>query len=149
MKIIVSACLLGKNCKYDGSNNKDERLIELLKKDEVFPVCPEVMGGLPTPRACAEIVQNRVMNKEGKDVSNEYQSGAELCLALAKRENIDCAILQVRSPSCGKGLIYDGTFSGNKVKGNGIFAQLLLNNDFYVYCSDEYLNDAKNENIKD
>ena len=132
MKIMVSACLLGQNCKYSGGNNRDERVLAFLEGHEVIPVCPEVMGGLPTPRPPAEIVCGEVINKLGKSVDREYRLGAEKALEIARRERIDLAILQSRSPSCGVKEIYDGTFSGTRIPGQGICAAMLMENGFAV-----------------
>ena len=132
MKIMVSACLLGQNCKYSGGNNRDERVLAFLEGHEVIPVCPEVMGGLPTPRPPAEIVCGEVINKLGKSVDREYRLGAQKALEIARRERIDLAILQSRSPSCGVKEIYDGTFSGTRIPGQGICAALLMENGFAV-----------------
>ena len=125
MKIMVSACLLGENCKYSGGNNRDERVLAFLKGHEVIPVCPEVMGGLPTPRQPAEIVHGEVINREGVSVDDEYRLGAKVALDIAMREKIDLAILQSRSPSCGVKQIYDGTFSRRKIDGQGLLARAL------------------------
>lgn len=132
MKIMVSACLLGENCKYSGGNNRNEKLLGFLRDHEVFPVCPEVMGGLPTPRPPAEIVEGEVINREGVSVDREYRLGAQIALETAQREGIDLAILQSRSPSCGVKEIYDGTFSGRKIPGQGVCAALLQKNGFRV-----------------
>lgn len=132
MRIMVSACLLGENCKYSGGNNRNEKVLEYIKGHEVFPVCPEVMGGLPTPRVPAEIVCGTVINKDGVNVDREYRLGAEIALEIAKREQIDLAILQPRSPSCGATEIYDGTFSGRRIPGHGVTAALLMENGFRV-----------------
>jgi len=132
MKIMVSACLLGENCKYSGGNNRDERVLAFVAGHEVIPVCPEVMGGLPTPRPPAEIVNGEVINKLGVSVDDEYHLGAAKALEIAKREKIDLAILQSRSPSCGVKQIYDGTFSGTRIPGRGIFAGELIKNGFSV-----------------
>lgn len=123
MKILVSACLMGENCKYNGGNNYSEKLHKFIKGHEVIMVCPEVMGGLPTPRLPSEIVDDRVVNSGGVDVTNEFVMGAKK--ALEYSSDIDMAILQSRSPSCGTNEIYDGTFSGNKIKGDGIFVRML------------------------
>lgn len=130
MKILVSACLIGENCKYNGSNNFSQKVMDFLKGHEIVPVCPEVMGGLSTPRIPAEIVNGIVTNREGQSVDKEFRKGAELALDIAKKEKIDLAILQSRSPSCGVKQIYDGTFSGNKISGSGVFAELLKKNGF-------------------
>ena len=132
MKIMVSACLLGENCKYSGGNNRDERVLAFLAGHEVIPVCPEVMGGLPTPRPPAEIVQGEVINQVGVSVDREYRLGAQKTLEIAMREKIDLAILQSRSPSCGVKQIYDGTFTGTKIPGQGVCAALLMENGFAV-----------------
>lgn len=130
MKILVSACLIGENCKYNGSNNFSQKVMDFFKGHEIVPVCPEVMGGLSTPRIPAEIVNGIVTNREGQSVDKEFRKGAELALDIAKKEKIDLAILQSRSPSCGVKQIYDGTFSGNKISGSGVFADLLKKNGF-------------------
>lgn len=123
MKILVSACLMGENCKYNGGNNYSEKLHEFIQDHEVIMVCPEVMGGLPTPRLPSEIVDDRVVNSGGKDVTSEFIMGATK--AMEYSSDVDMAILQSRSPSCGTNEIYDGTFSGNKTKGDGIFVRML------------------------
>lgn len=124
MKIMVSACLLGENCKYNGGNNLRPELLRLLSGHTVIPVCPEVLGGLPTPRVPAEIVAGTVLNREGVSVDDAFRRGAEAALAIAKREKPDLIILQFRSPSCGVKEVYDGTFSGRLIPGRGIFAAL-------------------------
>ena len=137
MKIMVSACLLGENCKYSGGNNRSEKVLSYIAGHEVIPVCPEVMGGLPTPRPPAEIVRGEVINKNGVSVDAQYRLGAKKALALAKERQIDLAILQPRSPSCGTREIYDGTFSGTKIPGMGVMAALLRENGFRVIGADE------------
>ena len=132
MKIMVSACLLGENCKYNGQNNYSEKLTTFLKDHTVIPVCPEVLGGLPIPRSSCEIVNNEVLSKDGKSFTNEYLKGANMALDIARKEKVDLMILQSRSPSCGVNQIYDGTFSGNKIKGHGIFANLAINEGYKV-----------------
>lgn len=138
-KILVSACLLGTNCKYNGGNNKNDKLIELAKTKDVILICPEQLGGLPTPRIAAERKNNKVITKDNKDVTTNYKKGAEEVLNLAKELNIKKAILKSRSPSCGKDKIYDGTFSNTLTKGHGITAELLIKNGIEVMESDEYL----------
>lgn len=125
MKILVSACLLGKNCKYNGGNNLNQGMLEFIEGHEVIGVCPEQLGGLSTPRLPAEIVAGLVTNKEGVSVDNEFRKGAQEALAVALENKVDLAILQSRSPSCGVKEIYDGSFSGKKIKGQGVFAKLL------------------------
>lgn len=125
MKILVSACLLGENCKYNGGNNLNQSVLYFIEGHEVIDVCPEQLGGLSTPRLPAEIVDGVVTNKEGVCVDNEFRKGAQEALAAALEKKVDLAILQSRSPSCGVKEIYDGSFSGKKIKGQGVFAKLL------------------------
>ena len=125
MKILVSACLLGKNCKYNGGNNLNQRVLDFIEGHEVIGVCPEQLGGLSTPRLPAEIVDGVVTNKEGISVDVQFRKGAQTALAVALEKKVDLAILQSRSPSCGVKEIYDGSFSGKKIKGQGVFAKLL------------------------
>ena len=125
MKILVSACLLGKNCKYNGGNNLNQSVLGFIEGHEVIGVCPEQLGGLSTPRLPAEIVDGVVTNKEGVSVDAEFRKGAQSALAAALENKVDLAILQSRSPSCGVKEIYDGSFSGKKIKGQGVFAKLL------------------------
>ena len=130
MKILVSACLLGQKCKYNGGDNRNEKVLAFTEGQEVIPVCPEVAGGLPIPRLSCEIVNGVVMNTRGESKDREYREGAEKCLQKAKEAGIDLAVLQSRSPSCGVNQIYDGSFSGKLVQGSGIFASLLRENGF-------------------
>lgn len=136
-KILVSACLAGINCKYNGKNNENEKIIELIKEKDVILICPEQLGGLKTPRTPAEIKNNKVINKEGIDVTEEYQKGAQEVLKIAQKFNIKTAILKSKSPSCGKGKIYDGTFSNKLIEGNGITAELLKKHGIKVISSDD------------
>lgn len=134
--ILVSACLCGVNCKYNGKNNLNEEMLELLKRGEALLICPEQMGGLETPRNPSEIKvingEIKVFMNDGRDVTENYKRGAKEVLRLAKELNIKKAILKKKSPSCGCGEIYDGTFSGNLVSGNGITAALLLENGIEI-----------------
>lgn len=125
MKILISACLTGINCKYNGGNNINEELLQILQGHELIPVCPEVLGGLPVPRIPAEIVHGTVMNKEGVSVDQAFRNGAEKALAVALEAGVDGAVLKSRSPSCGTHEIYDGTFTGTRIPGTGIFAAQL------------------------
>ncbi|MGL4451452.1 MAG: DUF523 domain-containing protein [Sarcina sp.] len=144
--IIVSACLCGENCKYNGGNNNNEAVKKFIENKEVLYVCPEQIGGLLTPRNPAEIVgcakgvlngEDKIISNEGKDVTFEFLKGAREVLKIAKDKNVKLAILKAKSPSCGKGLIYDGTFTGHKIKGNGVTAQLLIDNGVKVINEDE------------
>ena len=135
MKILVSACLLGINCKYNGGNNRSEKVISLMEGNELIPVCPECLGKLPTPRVPSEIVDGVVTNAEGIVVDREFRDGAAEALRIAKEKEIDYAILQSRSPSCGSRQIYDGSFSGKLVDGMGIFAEMLSKEGFQIVDS--------------
>ena len=125
MKILVSACLMGQNCKYNGGNNYSKKVMEFVAGHEVIAVCPESLGGLPIPRVPSEIKDGTVINREGVSVDKEFREGAAKALKIALDNDVDLAILQSRSPSCGTKEVYDGTFSGTKIPGKGIFAQLL------------------------
>lgn len=131
-KILVSACLLGVPCRYDGKSKPNAEIIALGNKYELVPVCAEALGGLATPRVPAEIVGDRVINKSGIDVSEEYRLGAQRVLKLALDNGCKIAILKSKSPSCGRDEIYDGTFSKVLTHGNGVCAELLLENNITV-----------------
>lgn len=137
MRILVSACLLGKNCKYNGENNLNQSVLDFIEGHEVIGVCPEQLGGLSTPRLPAEIVAGVVMNKEGVSVDAEFRKGAQAALAAALENKVDLAILQSRSPSCGVKEIYDGSFSGKKIKGQGVFARLLTKHGIKVLDAED------------
>ena len=136
--ILVSSCLLGCACRYKGDDCKNERILALAKEHVLLGVCPEQMGGLETPRAPSEIVGDKVMSNAGRDVTAEYRKGAEAALYLAQLNRADFAILKAKSPSCGKGLIYDGTFSGHKIPGAGVAARLLMDNGVEVLTEDDW-----------
>ena len=139
MKIMVSACLTGENCKYNGGNNLQPELLRLLSGHTVIPVCPEILGGLPTPRVPAEIVERTVWNREGVSVDDAFRHGAEAALDIAKREKPDLIILQSRSPSCGVKEVYDGTFSGQLIPGQGLFAGLAQASGYRVMDVEDIL----------
>ena len=132
MKIMVSACLAGENCKYNGGNNRNESVLKLVDGNEVITVCPEQMGGLPTPRVPSEICDGLVMTRDGQNVDREFRIGAEKCLDIARREKPDLIILQSRSPSCGVKQRYDGTFTGNLINDSGVTAKLLMEYGYRV-----------------
>ncbi|OEU69489.1 MAG: hypothetical protein BA863_14340 [Desulfovibrio sp. S3730MH75] len=123
--IIVSGCLAGLICKYNGEDSSDARVVELVKNGKAIPLCPEQLGGLPTPRPCCEILENRVVTTQGMDVSKNFLRGAEEGVKLAKLVGAKKAILKSRSPSCGCGQIYDGSFSGKLIEGDGFFTAML------------------------
>lgn len=140
---IISSCLLGNNCKYDGGNNENEKVIEFYKSHSCCTVCPETMGGLTSPRDPAEIVDNKVLDKSGLDKTEAFEIGAQkawehvLKQAERRRESIEGAILKANSPSCGNGKVYDGTFSKNLVDGDGIFVRILKENNIRVISEKE------------
>ena len=126
MTILVSACLLGEACRYDGGSKPHPLAEELARRHTLIPVCPEVLGGLPTPRPPAELQPGgRVVNRAGADVSQAYRAGAQAALALALEHGCTVAVLKEKSPSCGSGQVYDGSFTGTLVPGWGVAARLL------------------------
>ena len=135
-KILVSACLLGFNTKYNGGNNYRESVIKLIEDYEVIPICPESLGGLKSPRVPSEIVDNKVLSKDGEDVTKYFIDGANKVLEIAKKNNVKKAILKSKSPSCGSGLVYDGTFSDTIVSGDGITTKLLKDNNIEIISID-------------
>ena len=130
MKVMISACLAGRNCKYNGGNNRNEKVLKLMEGNEVILVCPEEMGGLPTPRVPSEIRDGLVTAKDGRIVDAEFRAGAAKCLEIAMRERPDLIVLKSRSPSCGVKKRYDGTFTGTLTDGPGVTAQLLMEHGF-------------------
>ena len=133
MRILISGCLLGLCCRYDGASKPHPMAEELSKKHELVPVCPEQLGGLATPRPPAERQGGRIIAKNGADVTQQYCRGAEETLKLCRLLGCKAAVLKERSPSCGCGEIYDGTFTGTLVAGNGVTAELLLEHGIPVY----------------
>lgn len=150
--ILISACLAGINCKYSGGNNLNPDLRDLVNSGKAIPICPEQLGGLITPRTPAEIIKDseeniKVITKTGTDVTKEYILGAERALAIAKALNIKTAVLQSRSPSCGCGYIYDGTFTKHLIVGNGITAELFMKNGIKVFSDETYLKQSFNDQV--
>lgn len=135
--ILVSACLLGEACRYDGKSKPCERVIALKDTYHLIPICPEVMGGLPTPRTPSEICGERVLMKDGCDVTENYNRGALTALEIARENACTVAILKEKSPSCGSGLIHNGLFDGGLVAGDGITTQLLKKEDIRVLGESE------------
>ncbi|PID28395.1 MAG: hypothetical protein CSB55_05350 [Candidatus Cloacimonadota bacterium] len=136
--ILVSACLSGFCCTYNGKSHLKQKILDLARNGKAIPVCPEQLGGLPTPRSPVEILNGRFLTKDGKDVTDNFRKGAEEVLRFAKNIGADCAVLKSNSPSCGFGKIYDGTFSGTKTDGNGIAAQMLFDNGIKIISSDDF-----------
>jgi len=143
MNILVSACLMGVRCRYNGEGEWDGQVRLLMGEHHLIPVCPEIMGGLATPRDPAEIIGGRVMTCSGKDVTDEYKKGAEEILALARSFGCTHAILKKRSPSCGRGRIYDGTFTGTLTDGDGIAAGLLELHGIHVCGEGEFIEEKR------
>ena len=136
-KLLISACLCGKNTKYSGGNNLIPNLNLIEENFELFLVCPEVDGGLTTPRNPSEQIGDKVISNQGVDVTYEFNLGAKIALDVAKKNNIKYALLKESSPSCGTNLIYDGTFSVKKISGMGVAAKLLTENGIQVFSENE------------
>ena len=136
-KIIVSACLLGENCKYNGGNNFDPRVEAFCRGREVIPVCPEVLAGLGIPRIPIEIKDGKVIRRDGQVVDGAIRTAVAQLLEQIKNEDIECAVLKARSPTCGVRQVYDGTFSGKLVDGAGVLAQALLDAGYIVMDNEE------------
>jgi uncharacterized protein YbbK (DUF523 family) len=135
--IIVSACLADVHCRYDGGVKPCEAVIRLVAEGKAIPVCPEQLGGLPTPRLPAEQIGDKVIPKDGMDVTAEFKRGAQEALKIAKLVGAKTAILKARSPSCGSGKVYDGSFSGRLVDGNGVFAYMYKEEGLEVKTEEE------------
>lgn len=135
--ILVSACLLGVHCRYNEKGVMDQKVMGLMERANLVPVCPELFGGLSTPREPAERSRDKVVTIKGKDVTGEYEKGARETLALARAYGCRCAVLKERSPSCGSGMIYDGTHSGKLIKGDGVTAELLKKEGIQVIGESE------------
>ena len=133
--VLISACLLGFECKYCGGSNKlpEQQLAALRERFRLIPVCPETAGGLPTPRDPSERLGGKVVSNQGRDVTAQYQKGAETALTLARRYGCKAALLKEKSPSCGSGLIYDGSFTGKLIPGDGVAAEELKKEGLIVF----------------
>ena len=137
MKVIVSACLLGRNCKYNGGNNYDEKVVNFLEGKEIIPVCPEVLAGLGVPRTPIEIVNGELRDRNGNSVDRALRDAVAQILEQIRGEEIECAILKSRSPTCGVKQVYDGTFSGKLVDGSGTLAQALMDAGYKVIDAED------------
>lgn len=135
--VLVSACLLGKNCKYNGGNNYNEQVIKYLKDYEIIPICPEVMAGFSTPRAPLEIYNDRLINNRGEDYTKDMQRACADIVKIINEKKTILAVLKARSPSCGKGEIYDGTFSHTIVCRNGLACEVVLKEGIKVLTEEE------------
>ena len=136
--ILISACLLGHPCRYDGRSKPCGKVMALAEEYNLIPICPEVLGGLPTPRVPSEIVGDRVLMRDGRDVTENYRRGAERALEIAAENGCTVAILKSRSPSCGKGEVYDGTFSGTLTDGDGIATKMLSDAGILVLTEETF-----------
>lgn len=139
MKIVVSACLLGENCKYNGGNNRNEAVLRHIAGAEVIAVCPEMLAGLGCPRTPIEIVNGVVTDRNGNSVDEEIRGAVAKLVNSLSKEEIAYAILQSRSPTCGVNQIYDGTFTGKRIAGSGVFAQALRNAGYRIIDAEDIL----------
>lgn len=135
-KIGVSACLLGHNVRYDGSNKANDKLIQLISNNEIIPICPEILSGLLVPRKPFELINNKAITTDGKDITNQLLIGSNI--ALEKVLDCDFVILKTKSPSCGYKKIYDGSFSSKLIEGNGIFTNLLIEHKIKVFSEEDF-----------
>ncbi|RKY31200.1 MAG: DUF523 domain-containing protein [Candidatus Omnitrophota bacterium] len=152
-KVGISACLIGEDCRYDGKNSLIKEIIEAIPSEKLVPVCPEVLGGLPVPRDYAEIQNGsgedviegraKVITYKGADITENYLKGAYRCLEIFKKEGVKFAIFKSKSPSCGVGQIYDGTFSKRLKEGNGVTTALLIKNGIKVIREEDFLKNKK------
>ncbi len=138
MKLAVSKCLLGHNCKYNGSNNLKDKIKELEKDNEIIVICPEVFGGLPVPRIPFELINDRAINKEGVDVTDKVLDGCKIALKMIIDNNVNEVILKESSPTCGVHFIYDGTFSHTKIKGCGLLTRMLKEKNIKVKSDEDF-----------
>ncbi|WP_300381837.1 DUF523 domain-containing protein [Clostridium sp.] len=153
---LISSCLCGINCKYSGGNNLNKECLHLLKEGKAILICPEQLGGLSTPRLPSEIVGkaedilkgiDKIINKNNINVTKEFLKGAEETLKIAKLHNINKAILKEGSPSCGVNYVYDGSFTGNKIRGRGLTTELLIKNGIKVISDMNFTKESKNGDI--
>lgn len=137
--VLISACLLGEPCRFDGRSSNNEQLKQALQDKQLIPVCPEVAGGLPIPRPAAEILGNRVVREDGTDVTHYFEAGAQDCLESGVAQGATFAILKSRSPACGCGQVYDGSFTKNLIPGDGIFTRSLKEAGIQCFSDEDYL----------
>ena len=149
MHILVSACLLGTPCRYNGKGVLDPAVQVLMREHQLVPVCPERLGGLEAPREPSEISGGRVFGRDGRDVTAEFELGARRALEAARRFGCRCAILKERSPSCGSSAVYDGSFSGRVVPGAGVAAALLMENGVRVFSEENFEKLFETEEFRD
>ncbi len=138
MKLGISKCLCGENCKYNGGNNLKDYIKVLEENNEIITICPEVLGGLPIPRTPFELINDRAINKDGIDVTDKVINGCIKALNILKENGVTKVILKENSPTCGVHFIYDGTFSHTKIKGMGLLTRMLLENNIIVESEYDY-----------
>lgn len=137
MKVLVSACLLGENCKYNGRNNYNSAVVDFVKDKDVLPICPEMMAGMGCPRTPIEIVDGVLMDRNGNNVDASMREAVAQAMEMIRKEDIQCAVLQSRSPTCGVNQIYDGSFSGKLIEGSGVFVQALKDAGYQVIDAED------------
>ena len=137
MKVLVSACLLGENCKYNGGNNYNTAVAEFVKGKEVLTICPEIMAGMGCPRTPIEIVDGVLMDRNGNNVDASMRKAVAQAMEMIRKEDIQCAVLQSRSPTCGVNQVYDGSFSGKLIEGSGVLAQALKADGYQVIDAED------------
>ncbi|MBQ3194638.1 MAG: DUF523 domain-containing protein [Oscillospiraceae bacterium] len=137
MKILVSACLLGENCKYNGRNNYNAAVVEFVKDQEVLTICPEMIAGMGCPRTPIEIVDGVLMDRNGNNVDAAMREAVEKAMEMIRKEEIQCAVLQSRSPTCGVNEVYDGSFSGKLIPGSGVLARALKDKGYQVIDAED------------
>ena len=137
MKVLVSACLLGENCKYNGGNNYSSAVAEFVRGKEILPICPELMAGMGCPRTPIEIVDGVLMDRDGKNVDAAMRAAVEMAMKQIFSKEIQCVVLQSRSPTCGVNQVYDGSFTGKLISGTGIFAQALKEAGYRVIDAED------------
>ena len=137
MKVLVSACLLGENCKYNGGNNYNATVVEYVKDKDILPICPEMMAGMGCPRTPIEIVDGVLMDRNGNNVDAAMRKAVADVMEMVRKEDVLCAVLQSRSPTCGVNQIYYGSFSGKLIPGSGVLAQALKKEDYQVIDAED------------
>ncbi len=145
LKVMVSACLIGRNCKYSGGNNLNENVMRFLDGKQIIPICPEVMGGLTVPREPCELRYGKAVDRTGRVVDEYLRKGAMKCIALARQEKVNLVILKENSPSCGIRQVYDGSFTGKLVPGRGIFADMVVREGIPVLSEKDFGDFTQNE----
>ena len=140
MKVLVSACLLGENCIYNGGNTHCPEVVKFLEGKEVLPICPEMLAGMGCPRTPMEIVNGVLTDRDGNNLDSQMRDGIERALEMLRQQDIQCAVLQSRSPTCGVRQVYDGSFSGKLVPGSGLFAQALREAGYMVLDAQDIVN---------